>query len=48
VTPEEFKAYESIAYSKGFLMVAANPLTRSSHHAGDDFARLRAARLARV
>ena len=45
VTPEEFKAYETIAYSKGFLMVAASPLTRSSHHAGDDFARLRAARL---
>jgi lipoic acid synthetase len=46
VTPEEFKSYETIAYSKGFLMVAASPLTRSSHHAGDDFARLRAARLA--
>jgi len=45
LTPEEFKAYETIAYSKGFLMVAASPLTRSSHHAGDDFARLRAARL---
>jgi lipoic acid synthetase len=45
VTPEEFKAYESIAYSKGFLMVAASPLTRSSHHAGEDFARLRRARL---
>jgi lipoic acid synthetase len=45
VTPEEFKAYETVAYSKGFLMVAASPLTRSSHHAGDDFARLRAARL---
>jgi lipoyl synthase len=45
VTPEEFKAYEAIAYAKGFLMVAASPLTRSSHHAGDDFARLRAARL---
>jgi lipoic acid synthetase len=45
VTPEEFKAYETIAYSKGFLMVAASPLTRSSHHAGDDFAKLRMARL---
>jgi lipoic acid synthetase len=44
VTPEEFKAYETIAYSKGFLMVAASPLTRSSHHAGEDFARLKAAR----
>jgi lipoic acid synthetase len=46
VTPEEFKAYEAVAYSKGFLMVAASPLTRSSHHAGEDFERLRAARLA--
>jgi lipoyl synthase len=44
VTPDEFKAYETVAYSKGFLMVASSPLTRSSHHAGDDFARLRAAR----
>src|SRR5213076_239127 len=44
VPPEEFKAYETIAYAKGFLMVSASPLTRSSHHAGDDFARLRAAR----
>ena len=44
VTPEEFKSYETVAYAKGFLMVASSPLTRSSHHAGDDFARLRAAR----
>jgi lipoyl synthase len=44
VTPEEFKSYETIAYAKGFLLVASNPLTRSSHHAGDDFAKLRAAR----
>jgi lipoyl synthase len=44
VTPDEFKAYETTAYAKGFLMVASSPLTRSSHHAGDDFARLRAAR----
>jgi lipoic acid synthetase len=44
IAPEEFKAYEAIAYAKGFLMVSATPLTRSSHHAGDDFARLRAAR----
>jgi lipoic acid synthetase len=44
VTPEEFKSYETVAYSKGFLMVSSSPLTRSSHHAGDDFARLRAAR----
>jgi lipoyl synthase len=47
VPPDEFKALESIAYSKGFLMVAASPLTRSSHHAGDDFARLKAARAAK-
>jgi len=47
VTPEAFKAYETIAYAKGFLMVSASPLTRSSHHAGEDFARLRAARAAR-
>jgi lipoyl synthase len=46
VTPDEFKAYETIAYAKGFLMVASSPLTRSSHHAGEDFARLRAARQA--
>src|SRR6478752_3473368 len=46
VPPEEFKALEAIAYSKGFQMVAASPLTRSSHHAGEDFARLRAARRA--
>ncbi len=44
VTPDEFRAYETIAYSKGFLMVASSPLTRSSHHAGDDFARLKSAR----
>ncbi|MFN3608876.1 MAG: lipoyl synthase [Hyphomonas sp.] len=44
VTPEEFKAYEEIARAKGFLMVSASPLTRSSHHAGEDFAQLRAAR----
>ncbi len=48
VTPDEFKAYETIAYAKGFLMVSSSPLTRSSHHAGEDFARLRAARLAAV
>ena len=48
VPPDEFKAYETIAYAKGFLMVSASPLTRSSHHAGDDFARLKAARDARL
>ncbi|HEX5776821.1 MAG TPA: lipoyl synthase, partial [Caulobacteraceae bacterium] len=47
VTPDEFAAYEAIARAKGFLMVSASPLTRSSHHAGEDFARLQAARLAR-
>ena len=45
VTPDEFKAYEATAYAKGFLMVSSSPLTRSSHHAGEDFARLRAARV---
>jgi lipoic acid synthetase len=45
-TPEEFAALESIARAKGFLMVSASPLTRSSYHAGDDFMRLRAARAA--
>jgi lipoyl synthase len=44
VTPEEFESYRRLALGKGFLMVSASPLTRSSYHAGDDFARLRAAR----
>jgi lipoic acid synthetase len=48
VTPEDFAAYEKMAYGKGFLMVSASPLTRSSYHAGDDFARLRAAREAHL
>ncbi|ADH89093.1 lipoic acid synthetase [Ancylobacter novellus DSM 506] len=48
ITPEEFKSYETIAYAKGFLMVSSSPLTRSSHHAGEDFARLRAAREAKL
>lgn len=47
ITPEAFKAYESIAYAKGFLKVSASPLTRSSHHAGEDFRELQAARTAR-
>jgi lipoic acid synthetase len=46
VTPDEFKSYETIGRAKGFLLVSASPLTRSSHHAGEDFARLRAARAA--
>ncbi|QPC87761.1 lipoyl synthase [Mesorhizobium sp. NBSH29] len=44
VTPDEFKSYETVGKSKGFLLVASSPLTRSSHHAGDDFTKLRAAR----
>ena len=46
VPPDEFSSYEKVAYTKGFLMVSASPLTRSSHHAGEDFARLKAARAA--
>jgi len=45
ITPDEFGEYASMARGKGFLMVAASPLTRSSYHAGDDFAKLKAARL---
>ncbi len=48
VTPDEFESYRKAAYGKGFLMVSATPLTRSSYHAGADFARLRAARLAKL
>ncbi len=48
VTPEEFKSYESIARAKGFLMVSASPLTRSSYHADADFEKLRAAREAKL
>jgi lipoic acid synthetase len=48
VTPDEFNSYETIAYAKGFSMVSSSPLTRSSHHAGDDFARLQAARSAKA
>ena len=44
VTPDEFAAYRRLALGKGFLLVSASPLTRSSYHAGDDFARLKAAR----
>jgi lipoic acid synthetase len=45
VSPEEFQAYKRIAEEKGFLLVAASPLTRSSYHAAQDFSRLKAARL---
>ena len=48
VTPDAFKAYAGIARAKGFLLVAASPLTRSSYHAGDDFARMKAARDAQL
>ena len=48
VPPDEFDAYATTAYSKGFLLVSATPLTRSSHHAGEDFSRLKAARLAKL
>jgi lipoic acid synthetase len=44
VPPDEFEALKTIAFAKGFLMVSSSPLTRSSHHAGEDFARLKAAR----
>src|SRR5580704_4567859 len=47
VAPDEFTAYATIAYAKGFLMVSSSPLTRSSHHAGEDFARLKALRAPR-
>ena len=46
VTPEEFEGYRRQAFGKGFLMVSASPLTRSSYHAGEDFAQLKAARAA--
>jgi len=46
-TPDEFKALEATARAKGFMMVSATPLTRSSYHADSDFAALRAARLAK-
>lgn len=48
VTPQAFSAYGAIARAKGFLQVAASPLTRSSYHAGDDFAQMRAAREAKL
>ncbi|MGB1230391.1 MAG: lipoyl synthase, partial [Holosporaceae bacterium] len=48
VTPEEFEAYKEMALGKGFSMVASSPLTRSSYHAGDDFIKLKAKRLAQT
>ncbi|QJU60781.1 lipoyl synthase [Sphingomonas sp. AP4-R1] len=47
-TPKAFDAYAAIARAKGFLLVAASPLTRSSYHAGDDFAKMKAARDAQL
>ena len=47
VPPDEFAGLHDVALTKGFLVVSASPLTRSSHHAGEDFARLRAARMTR-
>jgi len=47
-TPEEFAQLEKMARAKGFLMVSASPLTRSSYHAGDDFAKLRTARAEKI
>ena len=48
MTPQEFNAYASMAKAKGFLLVSSSPLTRSSYHAGADFARLKAARLEKL
>ena len=48
VTPEEFESYRTMALAKGFLLVSASPLTRSSYHADEDFQRLKAARAARL
>ena len=48
VPPDEFESYKRMAFGKGFLMVSASPLTRSSYFAGEDFRRLREARMARA
>jgi lipoic acid synthetase len=48
VTPAEFAEYREAALAKGFLLAASSPLTRSSYHAGEDFARLKAARAAKL
>jgi lipoyl synthase len=48
VPPDEFKSLESLALAKGFLLASASPLTRSSHHAGEDFARLKARRTSKT
>jgi lipoic acid synthetase len=48
VSPQAFDAYGSIGRAKGFLQVASSPLTRSSYHAGDDFAEMKARREAKL
>ena len=48
VHPDEFEFYKKMAYNKGFLMVSSSPLTRSSYHAGDDFAKMYQERLNRI
>ena len=48
VSPEEFQTLETAAYGKGFLMVSASPMTRSSYHAGGDFTKLQTARVKRL
>lgn len=48
VPPDEFSSYATIGKTKGFLHMASSPLTRSSHHAGDDFEKLKAARAAQL
>jgi lipoyl synthase len=48
ITPDEFETYKEIAYSKGFLLVASSPLTRSSYHAGEDFLQMQAKRIKEV
>jgi lipoic acid synthetase len=48
VTPDEFADYAGVARARGFLLVSATPLTRSSYHADADFAALRAARQAKL
>ncbi len=48
VSPQSFEAYAAIARAKGFLLVAASPLTRSSYHAGDDFRAMQEARAAQL
>jgi lipoic acid synthetase len=48
VQPDEFEFYKKMAYSKGFLLVASSPLTRSSYHAGDDFEKMRKERIKKL